>query len=65
MSWNKCPNCSTASNGKSAFCPNCGEPWIIVCPHCGLTHRFWEEYKYCPTRGAEFSKRISVGTKRE
>jgi rRNA maturation endonuclease Nob1 len=63
MNWNKCPGCFTTSDGKSAFCPNCGEPWIIVCNQCGSNWRFWEAHKYCPTCGTEVKKKIISGTK--
>ncbi len=55
--WNKCPGCLTTSGGSPDYCPNCGEPWTIKCPQCGLTWRFWENHKFCPNCGARVESR--------
>ncbi|MBN1191316.1 MAG: zinc ribbon domain-containing protein [Dehalococcoidales bacterium] len=60
--WNKCPGCSTIITGGNDFCPNCGEPWTIKCPQCGLKWRFWENRNYCPVCGAPIERKGSPKT---
>lgn len=55
--WNKCPGCLTTTRGGLDYCPACGEPWTIKCSQCGLTWRFWEGYKFCPSCGAGAERR--------
>ncbi|NQT48282.1 MAG: hypothetical protein HQ578_04845 [Chloroflexi bacterium] len=44
-----CPKCRVNTQGRHAFCPECGEPWEMECPHCGLRWRFYVQYTYCPS----------------
>jgi membrane protease subunit (stomatin/prohibitin family) len=54
--WNKCPGCGITVSGVPDYCPNCGELWTIECSNCGITWRFWENYKFCPNCGAPAGK---------
>jgi rRNA maturation endonuclease Nob1 len=63
--WNKCPGCGSTASGNAAFCPNCGEPWTIRCPNCGLTGRFWKFRKFCAACGARIEWSRVIEDKRD
>ncbi|MFC1937291.1 zinc ribbon domain-containing protein [Chloroflexota bacterium] len=63
--WNKCPGCGIIISGAFDYCPNCGEPWTIKCPNCGISQRFWEFHKFCPNCGARIEWRGVIKAKRK
>ncbi|MBI4267252.1 MAG: zinc ribbon domain-containing protein [Chloroflexi bacterium] len=63
--WNKCPGCGTTISSASNHCPDCGEPWTIRCPNCGITGRFWKFGKFCPSCGARLGWQSSTESQHE
>jgi hypothetical protein len=63
--WNKCPGCGTTASGNAAFCPNCGEPWVVKCPNCGASGRFWKFRKFCSSCGTRMEWHGVVKSRRK
>ena len=61
-----CPKCGLASWGDLDYCPECGQPWTIVCEDCGGFWRYYLEYAFCPACGSsKFSDRTKVKSKKD
>jgi uncharacterized OB-fold protein len=56
----RCPKCGASTQGRYAFCPECGEPLEMECPYYGTRWRFYVHYTYCPACGKKLSEKIGI-----